>query len=378
MAGEQKQNFTGRHLVNIRLTGPGSEKDTRHHEIAIDGQPATYQPGDALGIHPRNNPALVDRVLGAVGARGDEPVTAADGTSVPLGQALIETYNLSTPGRKLFETLIAKGATDLAPLVDKANAEQFKHFVNGWNEAHDVLDLLDAYPACRLTPVELVESLRKSIPRLYSIASSQSAHPGEVHLLVVSVRYPIRGREREGVASTWLADRWPIDATAPMYLQNQQKHFSMPSDLRRDLIMVGPGTGLAPFRAFVEERRIMGATGRNWLFFGEQRRGTDFFYENELTGYVRDGLLRLDTAFSRDQAHKVYVQHRMREQARDIWAWLQNGADFFVCGDKERMAADVDRELHTIAETVGGLTPDQAKAHVEELKKTKRYKRDVY
>ena len=142
------------------------EKDTRHHEIAIDGQPATYQPGDALGIHPRNNPALVDRVLAAVGARGDEPVTAADGTSVPLGQALIETYNLSTPGRKLFENLIAKGAADLAPLLDKANAEQFKHFVNGWNEAHDVLDLLDAYPACRLTPVELVESLRKGIPRL--------------------------------------------------------------------------------------------------------------------------------------------------------------------------------------------------------------------
>ena len=170
----------------------------------------------------------------------------------------------------------------------------------------------------------------------------------------MSVRYPIRGREREGLGSTWLADRWPVDATAPMYLQNQQKHFAMPADLRARLIMVGPGTGLAPFRAFVEERRISGATGRNWLFFGEQRRGTDFFYENELTGYVRDGFLRLDIAFSRDQAHKVYVQHRMREQARDIWAWLQNGADFFVCGDKERMAADVDRELHTIAETVGG------------------------
>jgi sulfite reductase (NADPH) flavoprotein alpha-component len=378
MAGEQKQNFTGRHLVNVRLTGPGSEKDTRHHEIAIDGHPATYLPGDALGIHPRNNPALVDRVLAAVGARGDEVVTAADGTTVQLGQALIETYNLNTPSRKLFELLIAKGATDLAPLLDKANAEQFKHFVNGWNEAHDVLDLLEAYPAFRLTPAELVLALRKSLPRLYSIASSLRAHPGEVHLLVVSVRFPIRGREREGVASTWLADRWPIDATAPMYLQNQQKHFAMPSDPSSHLIMVGPGTGLAPFRAFVEERRVTGATGRNWLFFGEQRRGTDFFYESEWSGYIGDGHLRMDTAFSRDQAQKVYVQHRMREQARDIWAWLEEGAEFFVCGDKERMAADVDRELHAIAETIGGKTADQAKEYVENLKKTKRYKRDVY
>lgn len=378
MAGEQKQNFTGRHLVNLRLTGSGSEKDTRHHEIAIDGEPATYLPGDALGVHPRNNPALVDRVLAAVGARGDEIVPAADGTGVSIGQALTDTYNLNTPSRKLFEILIAKGASELAPLLDKANAEQFKHFVNGWNEAHDVLDLLEAYPNLRLTPVELVESLRKGIPRLYSIASSLSAHPGEVHLLVVSVRFPIRGRDREGVVSTWLAERWPIDATAPMYLQNQQKHFAMPADLSRPLIMVGPGTGLAPFRAFVEERRVSGATGKNWLFFGEQRRGTDFFYEDELVGYERDGFLRLDTAFSRDQTHKVYVQHRMREQARDIWAWLEEGAEFFVCGDKERMAADVDRELHAIVETHGGRTPDQAKAYVEDLKKSKRYKRDVY
>ena len=378
MAGEQKQNFTGRHLVNLRLTGPGSEKDTRHHEIAIDGASATYLPGDALGIHPRNNPALVDRVLKAIGARGDEPITGADGASLPLGQSLIETYNLNNPSRRLFELLASRGASDLAPLLDRANAEQFKHFLNGWNEAHDVLDLLEAYPAIRITPAELIESLRKSLPRLYSIASSLSAHPGEVHLLVVSVRYTIRNRVREGVASTWLAERWPIDAAAGMYLQNQQRHFAMPADASRPLIMVGPGTGLAPFRAFIEERRITGATGRNWLFFGEQRRATDFFYETEWDRYVSDGALRLDTAFSRDQSQKIYVQHRMREQARDIWAWLEDGAEFFVCGDKERMAADVERELHTIVETIGGRTPDQAKEYVDALRKSKRYKRDVY
>ncbi len=163
-----------------------------------------------------------------------------------------------------------------------------------------------------------------------------------------------------------------------MYLQNQQKHFAMPSNPATPIIMIGPGTGIAPFRAFIEERRVTGATGGNWLFFGEQRQASDFFYEAEFTSYVRDGSLRLDTAFSRDQAQKIYVQHRMREQARDIYAWLEDGAEFFVCGDKERMAADVDLELHRIVETIGGKTPDQAKEYVEGLRKTKRYKRDVY
>jgi sulfite reductase (NADPH) flavoprotein alpha-component len=376
MAGEQKLYFTGRHLVNIKLTGAGSEKDTRHHEVGMEG-PATYLPGDALGAHPRNSAALVERIVGALGATGDEPVTTVDGP-MPFQRALTEIYNLNTPSRRLFEVLIAGGASDLAPLLDRANAEKFKHYLSAWNDAHDVLDMLEAYPAIRLTPQELIDSLRKTLPRLYSIASSLKAHPAEVHLLVVSVRYAIRGRVREGVCSTWLADRWPIGEPVSMYLQNQQKHFAMPANPDAPLIMVGPGTGLAPFRAFVEERRAMGAAGRNWLFFGEQHRATDFFYEDELTRYVQDGFLRLDVAFSRDQASKVYVQHRMREQAKDLWAWLQEGAEFFVCGDKERMAADVDRELHQTAETQGGLSPDQAKEYVENLKKTKRYKRDVY
>jgi sulfite reductase (NADPH) flavoprotein alpha-component len=163
-----------------------------------------------------------------------------------------------------------------------------------------------------------------------------------------------------------------------MYLQNQQKHFAMPEQGDTPMIMVGPGTGLAPFRAFIEERRATGGRGGSWLFFGEQRRATDFFYEEELTRYVQEGSLRLDVAFSRDQASKVYVQHRMHEHARDLWKWLEDGAEFFVCGDKERMAADVDRELHAIVETEGGRTPDQAKEYVEAMRKTKRYKRDVY
>jgi sulfite reductase (NADPH) flavoprotein alpha-component len=377
MAGDVKQPFTGRHLLNRKLTGPGSGKDTRHHEIAIDGAPATYLPGDALGLQGRNAPALVDRVVQAIGARGDEPVPAASGT-MTLADALAEVYDLCTPSRRLLELLAARGADDLAPLLDRANAEQFKHYLNGWDEAHDVLDLLEEHPAVRLSPTELVEALRKRLPRLYSIASSLTAHPGQVHLLVVSVRYTIRGRLREGVCSTWLADRWPDGETAPMYLQNQQRHFAMPADPATPMIMVGPGTGLAPFRAFVEARRAHGAPGRNWLFFGEQRRRTDFFYQDELCAWERDGALRLDVAFSRDQPHKVYVQHRMREQGADLWRWLDEGAEFFVCGDKERMAADVDRELHQIIQTHGGRTEDQAKEYVEAMKKTKRYKRDVY
>ena len=377
MAGDLKQTFLGRHTTNVKLTAPGSEKDTRHHEISMGGALATYLPGDALGVHAQNSPALVDRVLRALAASGDEPVPAGAAT-MPFADALRDVCNLSTPTRRLFDLLVSRGAVDLCPLLDKSRADDLKHFLTGWNEAHDVLDVLEAYPSIRLTPVELVESLRKIIPRLYSIASSQKAHPDQVHLLVVAVRYTIRGRVREGICSTWLADRWPVGATAEVYSQNQQKHFAMPASGDTPMIMIGPGTGLAPFRAFVEERRVLGARGRNWLFFGEQRRASDFFYGEQFTGYVNDGFLRLDTAFSRDQAQKVYVQHRMCEHARDIWTWLEEGAEVFVCGDKDRMASDVEKVLHEIVETQGGRTPDAAREYIENLRRTKRYKRDVY
>jgi sulfite reductase (NADPH) flavoprotein alpha-component len=378
MSVEHKQTFTGRHLVNVVLTGPGSDKITRHHEIAIEGAPATYLPGDALGAHPHNDTALVDRILSALKASGDELVASPDGGQLPLGRALTEIYNLTTPSRRLLELMASRGAPGLAPLLDRANAEHLKHYLSGWNDAHDVLDVLEDHPHIRLTPDELVGALRKTLPRLYSVASSQKFRSDQVHLLVVSVRYDVRGRQRLGVCSTWFADRWPVGATAELYLQNQQKHFAMPADPDTPMIMIGPGTGLAPFRAFVQERRAIGARGRNWLFFGEQRRASNFFYEAELTGYERDGFLRLDLAFSRDQTEKIYVQHRLRDQARDVWDWLEAGAELFVCGDKERMAADVDRELHHIAQAVGGKTPEQAHEHIERLRHDKRYKKDVY
>jgi sulfite reductase (NADPH) flavoprotein alpha-component len=382
MAGDQKQIFLGRHAVNRKLTGPGSEKDTRHHEIAIE-TPATasYLPGDALGLHPRNPPALVERILRRLGATGDELVAVGDTAHphppMPLAQALIEIYNLTNPSRRLFELLVSRGSTDLAPLLDKANAEQLKHYLNGWNHSHDVLDVLESHPGIDITPAELAESLRKALPRLYSIASSLKAHPQQVDLLVVSVRYTIRDRVREGPTSTWLAERWPIGDPAEMYLQNQQKHFAMPAS-DTPLIMIGPGTGLAPFRAFIEERQITGARGRNWLFFGEQRRASDYFYEDEFVRHASNSFLRMDVAFSRDQAEKVYVQHRMEAAGRELFGWLEEGAELYVCGDKERMAADVDRTLHRIVETHGGRTPEQATEYIEHLRQTKRYKRDVY
>ena len=233
-------------------------------------------------------------------------------------------------------------------------------------------------PAATFTAAEVRRLLRALQPRLYSIASSLSKHPDEAHLLVLSVTYDIRGRTREGVGSTFINDRWPEMATAPVYLQDAQKHFAMPRDPSTPMIMIGPGTGLAPFRAFLEEREATGATGRNWLFFGEQARAWGFYYEPEMTTWERQGFLRLDLAFSRDQPQKIYVQHRMREQARDLYAWLEEGAEIFICGDKGKMAADVQKELHTIVESVGGRSPEQAAEYVNALKKSHRLKLDVY
>lgn len=377
MTAEHKQVFQGRHLTNRLLTGEGSGKITRHHEILIGDAEVAYLPGDALGLYPVNPPALIARVLTAMGATGDEIVTGPLGVTGTFREAL-GWLNLATPTRRLFELYAMRGATEYEALLDKANTDRLREYVSAKDEAHDVLDVIEAYPHIAIDPAELAPALRRNLPRLYSVASSQKAHPDQVHVLIVSVRYTIRGRERFGACSTWMADRWPVGATAEMYLQNQQKHFAMPADPSTPMIMIGPGTGLAPFRAFLEERRVTGAGGRNWLFFGEQRRATDFFYGDDLTSWERDGFLRLDLAFSRDQPEKVYVQHRMLDQAADIWAWLEEGAEVFVCGDKERMAADVDRALHRIVQTAGGRTEAQAHEYVEALRSHKRYKRDVY
>ncbi|MDQ3623108.1 MAG: hypothetical protein M3463_11550 [Verrucomicrobiota bacterium] len=373
-----KNPFPARHLVNAKLTGQASEKDTRHHEISLEGSGLSYRAGDALGLLATNCPELVEEVVQALRASGDELVPGRDGQPKPLRDALFSDYAITVADKRFLEACVAKGAADLAPLLTPERAEDLKRFLSGKDEAYDFVDTLRAHPQVEFSPEEFVKLLRKLPPRLYSIASSLMAHPGEVHLTVATVYYRIRGRVRKGVCSTFLADRWEGDATAGVFVQSQQKHFSLPAEGTTPIVMVGPGTGVAPFRAFLEEREAAGATGRNWLFFGEQRRSQDFFYEEQFTQWKEKDFLRLETAFSRDQAQKVYVQHRMREHASGIWKWIDEGAHFFVCGDKMRMATDVDAELHRIVETEGGKTPEQTKEYVEAMKKTKRYKRDVY
>ena len=370
--------FPARHLSNTRLSGAASTKDTRHHAISLAGSGMTYQPGDALGVHPVNDPALVDLMLERLGASGDEPMPGRHGEPGTFRDALLHVYDITSPSRRLLEACAERGERAFASMLEKGHEEELKHYFHAHDASHDVLDVLEEAPACAFTPDTFVAALRKIQPRLYSIASSLKAHPDEAHLTVVAVSYTVRGRGRRGICSTFINDRWPVGDTAGVYTQNQQKHFAMPADAAAPMIMIGPGTGVAPFRAFLEERAATGASGRNWLFFGEQRRATEYFYEAEFEAWRAGGFLRLDLAFSRDQAEKVYVQHRMREHGRDLYAWLEDGAEFFVCGDKERMASDVDAALVAIVAEHGGRTADQAREYVEDLRKTKRYKRDVY
>jgi sulfite reductase (NADPH) flavoprotein alpha-component len=374
-----KNPFPARHVDNYVLTGPASEKETRHHSISLAGSGLTYLPGDALGLVATNCPELADELVKALGAKGDEPVKGKDGNPKPLRDALVSDYVINFADKKFVEACVAKGASDLAPLLAPENAEKLKAFLQGRDESHDLVDILKEFPQVKFTPDEFIALLRRLPPRLYSIASAISAHPDEVQLTVATVRYNIRSRTRKGVASTFLADRWSGDSTAGIYMQSQQKHFSLPHDTNTPIIMVGPGTGVAPFRGFLEERVITGSPGKNWLIFGEQRSAQNFFYREQLEGYLNGGKMKLTCAWSRDVAGKrEFVQHKMAEEGAEFWKWLETGAHFYVCGDKSRMAADVDATLHKIVEEHGGRTPEQAKEYVEALKKAHRYQRDVY
>ncbi|MGH9410235.1 MAG: diflavin oxidoreductase [Vicinamibacterales bacterium] len=378
MAYTQRNPFHARRTSSYRITPQGAPKDTQHHIVSLAESAMTYRPGDSLGICPRNPEPLVDAILARLGATGDERVTVGQGIEMTFREALATKADLAIPSKRLLEACVAQGAENLRPLVEKGGEERFKHYVHAWDDAHDVLDVLADAAGCQFTPQEFTTLMRALQPRLYSISSSLLRHPEEAHLLVLSVAYPIRGRDRFGVCSTYINDRWLEGTTAPVYLQEAQKHFPLPADPATPMIMIGPGTGLAPFRAFLEEREELGATGRNWLFFGEQAAQWGFYYGEELTAWQRGGFLRLDLAFSRDQPHKIYVQHRMHEQARDLYGWLEEGAELFICGDKGKMAADVQKELLAILESHGGRTPDQAAEYLAALKKSHRLKLDVY
>ena len=374
----RKNPFPATHPVNRKLSGEGSGKDTRHHEISLAGSGLNYEVGDSLGLFATNNPELVAEIIAALGASGDETVPGADAVPKPLRAALTSDYIITQPSKEFLKVLTERAGDAVAELRDLIADPAQKKALEDYLWGFEFIDFLLAHPSVRWTPEELVKTLRKLQPRLYSIASSLKANPESVHLTVATVRYESHGRGREGVASTFLAERWPAEKTAGVFVHTA-KHFRLPEDPATPVIMVGPGTGVAPFRAYLQERKITGAPGKNWLFFGEQKRAADFLYESELARLQADGVLtKLDTAFSRDQAAKVYVQDRMRENAKELWGWLQEGAHFFVCGDGARMAKDVDAELHRIAETEGGKSPEEAAAYVEAMKKEKRYKKDVY
>jgi sulfite reductase (NADPH) flavoprotein alpha-component len=369
----RKNPFPAKLTKNRSLTVEGSAKDTRHFEIDLAGSGITYEVGDSLGVFPTNNPALVEEILGVLGFSGEELVPDPNGNTLPIREALTKSYVITEKDKRLLAAIAEKDPTaaHFAPMVTPEGKADLEAYVWG----REVIDPLLAHPAAKFTPEEFVKCLRKLQPRLYSIASSQKAYPDAVHLTVAAVRYESHGRKREGVCSTFLADR---AETVPVFVHTA-KHFRVPEDPSTHVIMVGPGTGIAPFMAFLQERKVSGATGQNWLFFGDQKSATDFLYQEELEVWQQEGVLhKLSTAFSRDQAEKVYVQHRMLEAAEELFAWLDKGAYFYICGDASRMAKDVDTALHQVVEKAGGKSPEEAAAYVEELKKSKRYRKDVY
>ncbi|MCH2154800.1 MAG: assimilatory sulfite reductase (NADPH) flavoprotein subunit [Opitutales bacterium] len=365
----KKNPFPSPVLERVNLNGAGSAKETIHVELGLEGSGLTYKPGDALGVVPTNAPELIEDFLKATGLKAEDSWNGS-----PLGDQLVTDFDIRTLS-KTFAKKYAKAAgnSDLDALLN--DAEKLDNYMWG----REIPDLIQDYPAkSTLELPQMMELLRGLTPRLYSIASSLKAHPDEVHLTVGVVRYLTGERLRGGICSTYLADRCGDAINVPTYIHTN-KNFFLPEDTDTPIIMVGPGTGIAPFRAFIEERAAIGAQGKSWLFFGDQHFATDFLYQLEWQDYFKSGdLTKIDLAFSRDTAQKVYVQHRMQERAKDLYAWLEEGAYFYVCGDASRMAKDVHNTLIDVVAQESGKSREDAEAYVKALQKEKRYQRDVY
>ena len=359
-------------VENIVLTGRGSSKETRHVELDLSETGLAYEPGDALGIVPRNDPAVVAQLVETLGLASDTPVTL-DERSVPLADALTTGFEIvaGTP-RFLASWGELAGASRLVELAKPEKAAERTAFLQG----HHVTDIIRMHPVPGVTAAQAVAGLRRLQPRLYSIASSAGAQDGAAHLTVSTVSYELHGTRRFGVTSGELS-RIGDTASLPVYIK-PNPHFRLPAD-DRPIIMVGAGTGVAPYRAFLQERELRGATGRAWLFFGERNFRSDFLYQVEWQGFLANGVLsRMDVAFSRDRGGKVYVQHRLRERARDLYVWLEEGAHLYVCGDATGMAPDVDGALLDIIASEGGKSPEAAADYLRQLQSDHRYSRDVY
>jgi sulfite reductase (NADPH) flavoprotein alpha-component len=370
----KKNPFSSLILRNDNLNGPDAQKETHHVELSLEGAGMDYVVGDALGVFPVNQEDQVDEILDSLPFNINEQVPIPGGGEGSLRDALMTSYDIRALTPKLLQAWQKRsGSPYLRSVVERGDRKVMNDFCWG----RELIDLVTEYPADFSDGEEFVTVLKKLQPRLYSIASSPNAHPGEVHLTIAIVRYHSHGRERGGVCSTFFADR--AEGLQPRVFVHHNKAFRLVDDDNAPVIMVGPGTGVAPFRAFLEERRVRGAAGKNWLFFGNPHRETDFLYEEEFVSMQKDGILtHLDLAFSRDQEEKIYVQHQMEERGADLWQWLEAGASFYVCGDASRMAKDVDACLHRIVEKHGGKTEDEAKNYIKALKKEKRYQRDVY
>ncbi|KIQ93928.1 Sulfite reductase [NADPH] flavoprotein alpha-component [Anoxybacillus thermarum] len=369
----RKHPFQAEVLENINLNGRGSNKETRHIELSLEGSGFVFEPGDALGVFPKNDPELVDAMIQKMKWNPDILVSIEE-KEEPLREALqfLEVTVLT-------EQLLQK-------LAEFSKNDEFHSFLSSEQEAkrkeymkgRDVLDVLCDFDSWEMTPQQFVSSLRKLQPRFYSIASSLLAYPDEVHITVGAVRYEAHGRLRKGVCSTFCAERLHIGDKLPVFV-HQNPNFKLPEHTHTPIIMIGPGTGVAPFRAFMQEREAIGAKGKSWLFFGDQHFVTDFLYQTEWQTWLKNGVLtKMDVAFSRDTKEKVYVQHRMIEQSKELFRWLEEGAAVYVCGDKQRMARDVHETLIHIIAKEGNMTSEQAEAYIAEMQKQKRYQRDIY
>jgi sulfite reductase (NADPH) flavoprotein alpha-component len=366
--------FPGKLVVNRTLCGEGSKKDTRHFEVDLKGWGLNYEVGDSMTVWPTNDPALVDELIKTICARGDEEVKGPNGTKT-LREVLLRDCRITQTTPKFLKAIAERAVA--APLINDLLKPERKQDLDTYLWGMEVIDFLIEHPSIKWTPQEFVDTLAKLMPRLYSISSSLKAHPDQVHFTIDVVHYESRGRKRKGVCSTFLAER-AENASIPVFPNTSR--FRLPEDGNTPIIMVGPGTGIAPFRAYLQERKAIGAKGKNWLFFGSQHAHCNYFYRDELEQYQRDGFLtRCDCAWSRDQENKTYVQNKMLENAAEIWKWMDaEGAHFFVCGDARRMAKDVDAALRQIIQEQGSKSVEATNEHVEKLKSDKRYKRDVY
>lgn len=377
-SGESEFNrtnpFKAEVLENLNLNGRGSDRETRHIELSLEGSNLDYEPGDSLGVFPENHPRLVDELIAAMGWNADEQVTVnKNGDQVSVYEALLRHYEITAVTKPVAEQLAKlSSGNELTALL--ANDSEFRNVMN----SSDLLDVVQDYALKGIPAAQFLAVLRKIPARLYSIASSSKSFPDEVHLTVRTVRYEARGRQRYGVCSVHLAERIEAGDTLPVYIQHNP-NFKLPENPDTPIIMVGPGTGVAPFRSFLGEREETGAEGKTWLFYGDQHFSTDFLYQTEWQRWLKDGVLtKMDVAFSRDTEQKVYVQHRMLEHSKELYQWLQEGASVYICGDEKKMAHDVHAALITILQQEGGLSSEQAVEYMTRLQQEKRYQRDVY